>query len=193
MLGIFKSMIKRFHREEEGGIAVEAVLVFPMLTWAYLATFVYFDAFRSQSTALKAAFTISDAISREGDDYITNDYITSLWHIQRFLTSSNHLPKLRVTVMSYDPDQEEYHVQWSVDKGSMGTLNDTALNTLSDQLPVMHATEVAILVQTEVVYEPVFSIGLEAFVFENLVVTRPRFYPSQMCYSSDGSDYYADC
>ncbi|MEJ6479129.1 MAG: hypothetical protein QNL92_10670 [Octadecabacter sp.] len=186
-------MIKRFHREEEGGIAVEAVLIFPMLTWAYLATFVYFDAFRSQSTALKAAFTISDAISREGDDYITNAYITSLWRIQRFLTSSNHRPKMRITVMSYDPDQDEYEVHWSVNKGGMGNLNDTKLNALSDQLPVMHETEVAILVQTEVVYEPVFSIGLEAFVFENLVVTRPRFYPSQMCYSRDGFDDDAIC
>ena len=186
MLSILKRMVAKFHHEEDGGIAVESVLVFPMLTWAYLATFVYFDAFRSQSTALKAAYTISDALSRE-TDYITNQYVTSVWRLHRFLTITSQRTKLRISVITFDADDDRYYVIWSRNKGAMGNLNDGNISNIEDQLPVMPDGEIVIVVQTEVVYEPIFSIGLEAFVFENLIVTRPRF-ASQLCYSQHGTD-----
>lgn len=182
MLAAINRFIDNFRREDDGSIAVEAILMFPILTWAYLATFVYFDGFRNQSNNVKAAYTISDALSRE-TGYVTPVYLTSLYKLHEGLTTANYNTKLRVTVVTYSSDEDKYSVVWSEQKGRAGVLNDTKLDLLRDRLPVMPDNEVVILVQTWVAYEPAFSVGLEAFNFENFVVTRPRFAP-QLCYNS---------
>lgn len=184
---------RAFRDDEEGGIAVEAALVFPMLTWAFLATIVYFDAFRSQATNAKAAYTVSDMISRE-TDYITPNYLDSLWNIHRFLTSSNYDTDLQVTIVEYDLDRDDYDVRWSKARGAFVEMTEEDLDNLRGQLPVMPDGEIVIVVQTRMVYEPSFSIGLDAFTFDNFIVTRPRFAP-QLCYNSieNGDNTTATC
>ena len=93
-----KEFLQRFRRSEEGSISVEAMLLVPILMWAYLGTFVFFDAFRSQSTNLKAAYTIGDTLSRE-TRHVTPAYLDSLSAMHRFLIDEdNGLPRLRITV-----------------------------------------------------------------------------------------------
>lgn len=184
---------RAFREDEHGGIAVEAALVFPMLTWAFLATIVYFDAFRSQATNAKAAYTVSDMISRE-TQYITPDYIDSLWKLHKFLTTSNHETDLQVSIVEYDEDWLDYNVRWSKARGAFTEMTEADLDALEDRLPVMPDGEIVILVQTRMVYEPSFSIGLDAFTFDNFIVTRPRFAP-QLCYNPivDGGNSTAVC
>lgn len=189
MLGKVRSYLRRFRRDDEGSIAVEAILVFPLLFWSVLATFVYFDAFRSQSNNVKAAYTISDALSRE-TGYITPEYLTSLYRLHEGLTTSNHNTKIRVTIIRYDADQDKYSVVWSQQRGGAGRLNTPMVEAMRDQLPVMPDNEILILYQNWIVYEPIFSIGLEAFTFENMVFTRPRFTPEQLCWNSENDGNY---
>jgi len=190
---MLKKLLNRFRKDETGTIAVEAVLILPMLTWCYLATFVYFDAFRTQTTNLKAAYTISDAISRE-TGYITPEYMESLHRLHEFLTTSRLNTRVRITSYDWSDSDEHYHVLWSQEKGGADVLTNSTLNLLSDQLPIMAENEGALLVQTWIVYEPVFSVGLEAFIFENLVVTRPRFVPF-VCWNplNDGDETTQVC
>lgn len=184
-----KSITRRFRREEDGTVVVEAIIMFPTLFAAVLATFVFFDAYRNQSINLKAAYTLSDAISRE-TEMITNTYMINSWRLHRFLTNSEALTKLRVSVIQYDAADDSHSMIWSQAKGGAGVLDNSRLNTMvnNDEIPVMPDGEILIVVQTWVDYEPNFSIGLDAFSFENTIFTRPRFAPSgQLCYSHNGT------
>lgn len=194
MLSRILSRIRRWRRDEEGAMVVEAAMILPTMFAATLATYVFFDAFRNQAINLKAAYTISDALSRE-DAIIDNNYMINIWQLHRFLTNSRNLTKLRVSVIQYIDDDEdnnplngEYHVVWSQNKGGAGDLDDFGLQAMvdDDQIPVMPHEEVLIMVQTWVDHEPIFSIGLEAFSFENAIFTRPRFSPRMVCFSYSG-------
>lgn len=194
MRALITTFLRRFRSSEEGSIAVESILVFPILCWAYLATFVYFDAFRVQSTTLKAAYTISDALSREAD-YVTPVYLDSLYRLQEMLTSSNHNTKMTVSIVTYRASDNKYLVRWSQSRGGGTTLTNGNIYKIVPSLPVMPDGEVVIVYQNWLAYEPAFSIGLNAFVFENLVVTRPRF-TAQVCYNTvnvDGTAATATC
>ena len=183
-----RKFFARFRREEEGSIVAETVIMFPTLFAACLATYVFFDAFRNQSVSLKAAYTISDALSRE-DGYITNTYMNSLWRIHRFLTNSAHNTRLRVSMIEYDADDDKYYVCWSRNKGGMGNLTNGGLQQLvnANQIPVLPEDQGVFLVQTSVAWEPIFSIGRNwSMDFQNLVVTAPRFSPATR-YSHNGT------
>jgi len=143
------SRFRRFRRDEEGTVIAEVVIMFPTLFAAVIAMFVFFDAFRNQAINLKAAYTISDALSRE-TDMITNTYMVNLWRMHRFLTNSRTLTKMRVSVIQFDGDDGEYSVVWSENKGGAGAMNDAELQNMvnDDQIPVMPDGEVLIMVQS---------------------------------------------
>lgn len=184
-----KSRLRRFRRSDDGSILVESVLMIPTLFAAVLATWVFFDAFRNQAINLKAAYTISDAISRE-TDMITNTYVINMWNLHRFLTDSPTLTRMRISVIQYQADDDKYVVVWSRAKGGGADFDNATLEQLgisSDAMPPMPDREVLIYVQTAVDYMPGFSVGLEGFTFKNSVFTRPRFSPNQVCYSPNGT------
>ena len=179
--------VRRFTRSEQGSISVEAMLVFPVLLWCYLGTFVFFDAFRSQSTNLKAAYTIGDTLSRE-TGYVTPIYMDSLFALQKFLVDEdNGIAQLRVSVYRYRASDNTYRVNWSQTRGGAVALTDTLLAQLRTNLPRMPNNEIAILVETWVGYHPTYSVGLQDFTFNDLVVTRPRF-AAQLCRNTNTGD-----
>ena len=49
----FTSSLRRFREDQSGTLIAEAVIVLPMMLWAYLAMFVYWDAYRSINSAKK--------------------------------------------------------------------------------------------------------------------------------------------
>ena len=67
----------RFRRDEAGTLMAEAVLVLPFMLWSYLALFVYWDSYRAVNTVQKAAYTVSDMISRERTS-VTEAYIVGM-------------------------------------------------------------------------------------------------------------------
>ena len=185
--------LRRFTRSEEGSISVEAMLILPILVWCYLGTFVFFDAFRSQSANLKAAYTIGDTLSRE-TKYITPAYMDSLSALQKFLVDEdNGLARLRVSVFRFQASDNTYRVNWSRTRGGGVQLTDTLLANLRSNLPRMPNAEIAILVETWVGYHPTYSVGLQDFNFTDLVVTRPRF-AGQLCANiTNGTDLTRTC
>ena len=193
MLVSLKQFVVRFHKEEGGSIAVESILIFRLLTWAYLATFVYFDAFRQQAIALKSNYTISDMLSRE-TGYVTPQYLASVYRLQQFLTTSNKATGLRGSVITYRASDTKYLVRWSQGQGGAASLTNADIPSIQSQIPIMPDGEIVILVENWVVYEPAFSIGLDAFTFQNLIVTRPRF-AGQLCWNSvnNGDNSSATC
>lgn len=173
---LFWARLKAFANDTRGTVAVEAVLALPLLFWTFLASFVYFDAYRQTSINVKAAYMVGDVLSRE-TNAIDNDYLNGMKSLFDFLTNNNTNTRMRVTVVRYDADTDEYTRDWSKTRGTVSPLQEGELSQMREKLPVMADTERVILVETWSKYTPPFSVGLASRDMYNFVFTSPRFAP----------------
>lgn len=170
-------MLRRFCRDETGTIIAEAVIVLPMMLWAYLALFVYWDAYRSVNAAQKAAYTIADVVSREKVPLPAN-YINGLRNTMRYLIDRDQEVKIRVTSISYSAVDGEFKVEWSRSPdNAMTPLTTLSLQTMKSRIPNMADGDSVVLVETEVYYTPAFNVGLTDEVLKQFIITRPRVLP----------------
>lgn len=172
-----RARIAGFSQDSRGSVTVEAVIMLPILFWAYCGLYTFFDAYRQTSINQKAAYTISDMLSRETDPPLNADYLDSVYSLLDFLTRSNTERRMRVTVVRYDQDNNEHHVQWSQVRGTVDALEDADVATLANRLPVMVDEEQLVLVETWTEYDAPFNIGLNDKTISTFVFTRPRFAP----------------
>ncbi len=171
-----KTRIGRFARREDGTIALEAMIITPMMFWAFLSVFSMMDAFRTYNINQKAAYTIGDSISRETAP-IDMEYITGTLQMFEYLSQSQGQSSLRVSSLVYNMVEDTYLVEWSQALGSMSALGTNDAQSWSTKLPVMPHNERVMLVETKSTYDPPFATGLERREIENFVFTRPRFAP----------------
>ena len=61
---LLRARLATFAQDARGSLSVEAALILPLLCWFYVASFVWFDAFRTQNANLKASYTLADMLSR---------------------------------------------------------------------------------------------------------------------------------
>ena len=99
--------IARFWKDEKATVAVEAVVMIPMLFWGYVASFTFFDAYRQTSINVKAAYTISDMISRE-TQAINPAYMNGAHQLLELLTRSSEVSRLRVTIVRWENVAKKY-------------------------------------------------------------------------------------
>lgn len=196
---IMPQKLKTFARDEEGSSVVEMCFYLPMLVFIFVAMFTYFDLFRQQTVNLKAAYTISDLISRETEE-INDTYIDSMYNLHDLLTRVDTTIALRVSVVRWDDDDQRYYVDWSVQRGDTLTpWTDSSISDVKDNLPTMPDQERIILVETENMVNAAFDLGALPGLHDSLgiqnvssfVFTRPRF-ASQVVYVSgytSGSDH----
>lgn len=174
--------IRQFAGDRRAGLSVEAVLIFPILIWGYFGMFILFDGYRALGTNARAAYTISDMLSRETNT-VNAAYIEGLNDVLDILTQSPHRTVLRVSVVSFDANTQQYDLEWSYSTAGVTAIKDATLSELIPHIPVMNDPGVAIVVETYMAFVPFMNISLDAFYFEALVVTRPRFAP-QLRWSS---------
>lgn len=169
--------LTRFGRDEAGSVIAEAVIVLPLMLWAYIALFVYWDAFRAVNTVQKAAYTLSDMISREKVGK-TTAYITGVQRVLEYLIAGDMKPRLRVTELTWSGTNKRYEVHWSRSPGNALTpLTTATLQPYANQIPNMSAGDYVIVVEVQVDYKPTFDIGMSDQTFNEFIVTRPRFSP----------------
>lgn len=177
--------IKAFARDTRGSLSVETALILPILTWLYVGSFVWFDAYRTQNSNLKAAYTIADMLSRETVP-VTNGYFEGLNRVFDYLTASNHPTYIRVTNLqcteSCDTEGRTLEVTWSYATDGRTALSTGTIAEYKPKIPLMPQGDTVILVETFMAFEPLFNVGLSATSFENYIVTRPRFAP-QLLYA----------
>ena len=173
---LLKSRFKRFAQDNSGSITVEFVLAMPILFWSFMAAYVFFDGYRQSAVNLKAAYTISDLVSRE-TSFIDDDYIDSMLNLLQLMTdaSSSGDVTMRISVIRWDQDDDLYYLDWSANRGFSEELTNANLNDLKDRLPTMPDNERVILVETNNVFVPLFNIGMDDINLSNFVFTRPRF------------------
>lgn len=163
-----------FLRREDGVIAIEAMIVLPMMFWTFLALFSIFDAFHRYNLNQKAAYTIGDAISRETNP-LDDAYLDGALGLFEYMTKGRGEVKLRVTSIWYDAATDTYKQHWSHSRGDVAPLADSDVAQAHDTLPVMPDKEFVMLVETWNAFEPAFRTGLENTNIRNRIFTRPRY------------------
>lgn len=201
-----KRALSRFKRNQTGNVAVEFLLMFPILLWTLTFTMQTFDAYRIQLVSTKAALTIADMFSRAGGDVdpVSDDYLAGTKDLLAYLTNADESPNFRATVFYWDEDDAKYYIVWS--KSSLGNdavalskniswgdeaLDNPGLTAIKNRLPIMSDQERGILIETWTDYTPNYGRGmgvlknstLTPFTFEPFVVISPRFAPS-VCFSN---------
>lgn len=163
----------------EKGSALEAVIILPALITIYAGSFVFFDAARTNTLAMKATYTVSDILSRE--DEIDEPFLNGLTNMMAYLVPSNATPKTRVSLITYNDDApytNKYRMGWSYPStgSNLGKLTQADLDADSSWIPIMGDDETVVVTESYVLYQPLFNVGWEGpSVFKNIMVTRPRF------------------
>ncbi len=180
MLQRFSSHMRRFLRSDEAGsVSVETIIIMPILLWVYVASFVFFDGFRTHNQNVKAAYTIGDLLSRETNT-INNAYLDDLSDVFDFLTFNRNPSYLRVTQIRWQQAHNRYRVDWSyaTDGNNSERLRNSDMAGIAHRLPPMVNGERVLLVESFTDYTPAFNVGLSTTIeFVNFVPTSPRFAP----------------
>jgi len=179
-----KTALTRFARDESGLITAEAVIAMPILVWWYVGSFVFFDAYQARNINLKAAYTVSDMLSRE-DGEVNAAYIEGLEDIYTYLTDgSGSNAALRVTLVKcsencgLDNGYRVLDLDWSYATSSMAALTAGELVSYLDDIPLMPEGDRVIMIESFIDYEPAWQVGIfDPSDFDNIIVTRPRFVP----------------
>jgi Flp pilus assembly protein TadG len=171
--------LRRFFFREDGTVIAETLIVLPVLLWAYIGLFVYWDCFRSLNKVQKASYTISDILSRSNTG-IQSSYITGLKTVLEYLIDQNQDASLRVTSVTWSATNNRFEVHWSRTTSAtiLPAMTTTTLQNFANQIPTMTPGDYVVIVEVQVPYVPAFNTGgLTNQVFSEFIVTRPRFLP----------------
>lgn len=165
--------IRRFWKDESAAIAMETVIITPVLAWCYIASFVFFDAYRTYNSSIKATYAIADIMSRQTNTVLRSD-IDGMAGIFDHLVRNNGDVRLRVSQIFYNANTDTHCVEWSDATNGEAELFTANLVDMQELLPVMAHAERLILVQSFIPYQPIFETGLDVITFRNFTFTRPR-------------------
>lgn len=177
MFKTLKLRLAAFRGDSEGSVAVEAVVIFPMVMWAFMAMFVFFEGYRQTAINHKSANTIADMLSRETAD-ITPTYFDNAKDLFDLMAQVNGNTKLRLSVVKWSQRDDAYLVEWSeADGNGITSLTNQDLIPLENNLPTVPNQERMVLVETWSTYEPALKVGLGDQEIKTFVFTRLRFAP----------------
>ncbi|AHM04162.1 ABC-type dipeptide transport system, periplasmic component [Roseibacterium elongatum DSM 19469] len=174
-------LLRRFWNDTGAAVAFETVLVLPMLIWAFIGSFVFFDAFRVYNTSIKATYMIADMISRQTSTVYAYD-IAGMTNIMGYVVRD--VPPVEMRVTQIGMVSGTYRVDWSYGVNGAARLFNASLSQVEHLLPEMGNGERIVLVETTVAYDPPFDLGLTAIDFENQTLVRPR-YAGQVPFDDD--------
>jgi hypothetical protein len=172
--------IGRFGRDEEGGLSVEFVVLFPFLMLLYFAMFVFWDVFQAQCVTVRATETIADMMSRETGSFDAA-YLEGMHEVFDWLTSARAETRLRMTVVATSLDAEGgevFEVLWS--RASGAGLPEIDAATLARRVPTPAVGEQLIVVETFYAHAPLFDVGFPPRELHSLIATRPRYVPQAL-------------
>ncbi len=199
----FFHRLRRFRDQEDGLVMTEFLIMLPLLIWAFIALFVYWDAFRTVNQAQKAAYSVSDVISRQAQ--VDTTFINGMQTVTEYLTDNAMDVRIRITSVKYKEADNKLYVLFSRSPGnkmSPLTNSDVNLTAFRDRIPIMANQDSVVVVETEVDYGMegwfarkthtdkhgsqsvifAFQVGIPPTTFTNFVVTRPRRY-LQVCFA----------
>lgn len=183
---------RSYLRDEDGLILAEGLILIPLLIWALVAMFIYWDVFRTINMTQKAAYSIADLLSRQKTT-IPLAYMNGLQNIMSFLTPGGHPVKIRITSFECNapiapktcsPTTGAYKLLFSYSPQSkVATLmtQTTIQNWKATKIPTLNNGESVFVVETTVDYKAQLQtaiagllIGVQNNTFGEFIVTRPR-------------------
>lgn len=193
-LSCLRARLRDFWERSDGAMSVETAIILPILCYVYVASFVWFDAFRTQNLNLNATYTMADMLSRESTG-VDRSYFDGLDSVYDFLTKGVHPTQLRVTVIecteSCDDDAaRKLAVCWSQASAGRLEMTDEMVQAKNAVVPLFASADQLIMTETFMIYNPAFNVGLGTQRFENIAFTRPR--PGQLKYNH-GNGSTSDC
>lgn len=186
-----KQRFGTFLRDEDGLILAEGLLMLPLVIWALVAMFIYWDVFRTINVTQKAAYGIADLLSRQKAD-ITPTFANGLQKVVNFLTPGGHPVKVRITslecVAPTGPGctngNGSYKLLFSFSpesKTSVLTQAHIQSWRTSGKIPVLNNGESVFVVETEVAFKAQlqtaiagFMVGVDDAKYGQFIVTKPR-------------------
>lgn len=189
-----KHRLVTFLRDEDGLILVEALIMLPLLVWALVAMFIYWDVFRTINVTQKTAYSVADLLSRQRET-IPTGFANGLQNVVDFLTPGGHPVKMRITSLECDSPtgtqaqqvcnstQGTFKLLFSFSPGSKvtGLTQADIQNWKGVRVPTLVHGESVFVVETSVEFKaqlPTFLLGLligvEDSTFGEFIVTRPR-------------------
>lgn len=161
----------RFLFDEAGSITTEFVLWIPLLMTWFMLSVVLYDANKNRNDAAKAAYTISDLLSRKKE--VDNAYLAQLKALEDNLlprTADSHT--LRLTSLRFIDGN--YEVVWSKAMGGGSPLTSEQINP--DAFPTTADTDSLIVTELDVPYFPIADwVGISAKTWSFDVVSEPRW------------------
>ncbi len=171
--------LKSFRDDETGTVALEAVITLPLLFWALAATYEFFEVHRYDSARAKASYTIADMLSREMQT-VTPTYLDNAKTVFDTITNDTGENQMRISVVKYDADSDEFSVRWSQVRGGgpYTALTTADVRNAHATLPIMGDGEEVIVLESRSDYPAKFDVGLGGdLVIATRVLTSPRFAP----------------
>jgi hypothetical protein len=166
-------LLRQFQSDERGASAMEAVIITPVLIWVYVGSFVFFDAFRTYSSSIKATYAVADVISRQNQTVTAYD-MEGFADIFSTMVRNNGDVRMRMTQIVFDEATDSMSVDWSYATNGEARLFTANLADFVGLLPDMADAERLILVESFIPYTTAFDMGIDAFTFRNFTFTRPR-------------------
>lgn len=183
--------LRSFARDENGIILVESLIMLPLLIWALVAIFIYWDVFRTINMSQKAAYSIADLLSRQKAQ-ISTSYADGLQNILVFLTPGGHPVKMRITSFECDSPtgtsnicdttKGSYKLLFSFSPGNkINALTQADIQAWKTKIPIMSHKDSVFVVETQVDFKSQIPtvlagllIGVKDQSFGQFIVTRPR-------------------
>ncbi|MGQ3486857.1 TadE/TadG family type IV pilus assembly protein [Roseovarius pacificus] len=178
-----KNRLARFRDATHGTVTVEAVIIVPILFWVVAATAEFFEMYRYKSIREKASYTVVDMISREQSS-LSPTYIDNTKTLFDDFTNSDTEDQIRISVVTYNEDDDEYAIVWSQVRGTgpLQELTTDEVKTRHDILPIMGNGEHLIQVESYSKYHPALDVGFDKDIpVETRVFTSPRFAEQVKC------------
>lgn len=165
--------LRQFRSDERGASALEAVIITPVLIWVYVGSFVFFDAFRTYSSSVKATYAVADVISRQNQTVTAFDMEGFADIFETMVRNSGDV-RMRMTQIIYDAPTDTLSVDWSYATNGEARLFTANLNDFVGLLPDMSDSERLVLVESFIPYTTAFDMGVDLVTFRNFTFTRPR-------------------
>ncbi len=166
-----RHLIQRFLADESGSITAEFVMWIPLLMTWFVLSVVLFDANKNRNDAAKAAYTISDLITRKQE--VDENYLTQLKALEDTLlprTAGSHT--LRLTSLRFVDGN--FEVVWSKALGGGTPLTTEQINP--DALPTTAENDSLIVTEVDVPYSPISDwVGITAKTWSFDVISEPRW------------------
>ena len=177
-----KHRFATFLRNEDGLVLAEGLLMMPLVIWALVAMFIYWDVFRTINVTQKAAYGIADLLSRQRDE-IPITFADGLQNVMNFLTPGGHPVKMRITSFQYDEGADDYTLLFSYSPmNKVPPLDEATIqNWKADKIPVLNDGDSVFVLETSVEFKAQLQtfilgmmVGVDDATFGDFIVTRPR-------------------